>query len=324
MSFGAQRMAYAFLALVIAFAALSTIYLWRNDFARETLDVIFPAVGAIALSLYLGFKTVYLDAPAAHRSRVPIALLHDRASGTVQSMAQLTATDPIESLSEFEGIRELDPLPLYNAFSPLKVNEHLRVVGNADSTAADSMLTELVEYAILAWLAKPQNTVGYTDSGTIYLLQGGGGGGAPSAILKPVSVRTSSIVPNVFLDALPISIRLPARSTIDRKSSDHVRTINIRTPNSYFTIALSLRGGGVFDGAMSPAAVALRKRLHLPNRTPQMWTAAFMIELESNQAGFSRFSYEAKLEKEWLERMHAQFDADFSWDRLRARLASGK
>ncbi len=314
-------MAYMFLAIVVAFAVLSTVYLWRNDFARETLDVIFPAIGAIAFSLYLGIKTVRIDAPSPRRSRIPVALLHDRATGAVRSMAELVATDPVERLSEFAGIRELDTLTLYNAFVPLKLSEHLRIGSDADRAAADRVLTDLVEYAILAWLAKPQNTVGYTDSGTIYLLQSGGGGGGQSADLEPVTVRPSAEPSNNLLQQGPISLPLPPRSTVRRTASEHSREIQIHTPHSCLTVSLSLRGGGLFDGAMSPAAATLRRRLHLPDRTPQMWTAAFMVELESSQSAFTRFSKQAKLESAWLERIQAQFDLDFSWDRLRARLA---
>lgn len=321
MSSGARRMAYVFLATILAFAALSTIYLWRNDFARETLDVIFPAIGAIGLSLYLGIKTVRIDAPAPHRSRVPVAILLDRTAGTVQSMAQPTATDPIETLSDLVGIRELDTLPLYNAFALLRLSERLRVGENADTIAGVSILTDLLEYAMLTWLAKSQNTVGYTDSGIIYLLQGGGGGGGSSVALEPLTVRSSAVAPNALLEVLPIPIPLPNGTTLHRTVSGHLRKITIRTRHSYLTLALSLRGGGVFDGAKSPAAIALRRRLRLPDRTPQMWTAAYMIELESSQPAFSRFSDQAKIEKEWLERMHTQLDADFSWDRVRARLA---
>src|SRR2546425_4612652 len=213
MSLGARLMAYMFLAIVIAFAVLSTVYLWRNDLARETLDVIFPAIGAIALSLYLGIKTVRIDAPSPRRSRIPVALLHDRAAGAVRSMAELVATDPIERLSEFAGIRELDTLTLYNAFAPLKLSDQLRVENNADGEAADSLLTDLVEYAILDWLAKPPNTVGYMDSGTIYLLQSAGGGGGQGAHPKPLTTPQSAKGSKRLLPQRPISVPLPPRST---------------------------------------------------------------------------------------------------------------
>ncbi len=315
-------MAYFFLAMIVAFAVLATVYLWQNDFARETLDVVFPAIGAIALSLYLGVKVVWIDAPSPHRSRVPVALLHDRAAGAVRSMAELVATDPIEMMSEFAGAREFDTLTLYNAFASLRLSESLRVADEADRATADRVLSDLVEYAVLEWLAKPTNTVGYTDSGTIYLLQSGGGGGGQSAGLQLVTVRPPADDLGSLLQKRPISIPLPPRSTVRLTVQEYERKIQVRTLHSSFILTIGLRGGGIFDGAMSPAANTLRRRLHLPDRTPHMWMAAFMVELESGQSAFRRFSKQAKEERVWLERLHARFDADFSWDRLRHRLAN--
>ena len=51
------------LIVIIVFAVLAAWYLKANNFARETLEVVFPAFGAILLSLYLGYKTVVIDRP---------------------------------------------------------------------------------------------------------------------------------------------------------------------------------------------------------------------------------------------------------------------
>ena len=41
------------------------------------------------------------------------------------------------------------------------------------------------------------------------------------------------------------------------------------------------------------------------------------MSLVTSQIAYSRFSDQAKLEAIWLDRLHASFDEDFSWDRLR-------
>ena len=51
-------MGYVFLAVIFVFSLAAAIYRWANDFNRETYPIVFPAIGAILLSLYLGFKTI--------------------------------------------------------------------------------------------------------------------------------------------------------------------------------------------------------------------------------------------------------------------------
>ena len=44
-------MGYVFLVIIVAFSLAAAIYLWANDFNRETYPIIFPEIGAILLSL---------------------------------------------------------------------------------------------------------------------------------------------------------------------------------------------------------------------------------------------------------------------------------
>ena len=46
-------MGVAFVALICAFAIFAVIYLAWNDFAKETMEIVFPAIGAILFSSYL-------------------------------------------------------------------------------------------------------------------------------------------------------------------------------------------------------------------------------------------------------------------------------
>ena len=76
-------MGYVFLAIVMAFSLTAAIYLWANDFNRETYPIIFPAIGAITLSVYLGIKIIWIDEHDPNQSKVTVAILHDRVAGQV-------------------------------------------------------------------------------------------------------------------------------------------------------------------------------------------------------------------------------------------------
>src|SRR6185437_6955495 len=114
-------------------------------------------------------------------------------------------------------------------------------------------------------------TVSYTDMGTIYLLQSGGGGGGPTQSLYATAVEQMGGRPNRLFTQRPLRIQLPAGSHVERRASGSLRMVEIRTPCSHILVSFAPHGGGTFDGAMNPAAVTLRKRLALPERTPALW-----------------------------------------------------
>jgi len=311
---GGRRLGYFFAALIIVFAVLSVVYLTANDFARETHEVVFPTIGAILLSSYLGVKTIWIDNPDVRRYQVPSAALHDPVAGTVSSMVVMSAEDRIEEFDKFAGIRLLDTLPIYNAFKSLHLER--RLAGAFDErTSVDPIVTDLVEYMILAWLAMPEKNIGWDDMGTIHMLQGSvGGGGVPSEY-HDVDVAQSANGPNELLTLRPIQIRLPAGSTVTRSGGPE-RTIELRTQHSYLRIALSVRGGSALYASMRPN---ISSQLGLPPASHR-WIVALMAKVETGQYPFGRFSRQAKAEATWLERVHPRFDSDFSWDLVRDRL----
>ena len=73
-----EAMGYGFLAVIVVFSVAAAAYLWVNDFNKETYPIVFPAIGAIALSGYLGIKTIWIDEEDPQQSKVTIAFLHDR------------------------------------------------------------------------------------------------------------------------------------------------------------------------------------------------------------------------------------------------------
>src|SRR5688572_7069928 len=108
-------MGYFFLALVTSFTVLCWAYLLSNDFAKETLETIFPAIGAIFLSVYLGYKSVVLDRPATKVFGGTVVVLHDPVQGAVSGLA-LRAAASLPGLAGRHGLTIIDSLPHYDAF----------------------------------------------------------------------------------------------------------------------------------------------------------------------------------------------------------------
>ena len=114
-------MVFVFFLLIISFAILAGIYLYANDFSHETLGIIFPAVGAILLSLYLGVKTVWIDAPEPKKNNVTIAILHDFENGQISSMFSHKLLDSQENFTKFRGLQQLNTYRLYNDFKEMDI-----------------------------------------------------------------------------------------------------------------------------------------------------------------------------------------------------------
>ena len=110
-----------FFLIILFFSISAAFYLYANDFNSKTLGVIFPAVGAMVFSLYLGVKSILIDAPEPVISQTTIAILHDRNNGDISSMLIPTASDPPEMFNKFRGLRKFDTYRLYNDFKDLDV-----------------------------------------------------------------------------------------------------------------------------------------------------------------------------------------------------------
>ncbi len=314
-------MAHAFIALIIIYAGLAALYLWMNNFNSETLEVIFPAIGAILLSLYLGGKAIWLDAPKAVPRRIPIVLLHDRSSGLLTGMAH-----PRTLISDvsggIHGLRALDVYPQLSEFKTLPAWQALKKTTSHESTDEQQVIAQLLEYTILEWLAQSELAVGYQDHGTIQLLQGAVGSGSLPGNL--VSYPLSGAQPdlNPFLNARRIQLLLPVGSKVVRAASASGGIdLTLITRHSRVRVRVTRRGGGVFEQALEPIGTRIRQAYSLPERSPGVWLHAYTAQLDTDQDAFSRHSNQAKKERAWLDNLRERFEADFSWDRVRQQYA---
>ena len=310
-------MGYLFLAVIVAFSLTAAIYLWANDFNRETYPIIFPAIGAILLSLYLGFKIIWIDKDDPHESKVTVAFLHDRVAGQVLPMTGgLFASDPPELMHGYWGLREIARYPFYTKLKGNPSWNKLKATNGDNSNSSHRAVEQLVEYAVLDWLAQRAPAYDLIDSTKITLIQGGGGSKhfAQKGFSVPARQPDEG---NPLLTARAIEIRLPERSRIVRKDKDSGFEISIETRHSRVRFVLTNIASNSFDRSYERVGQTLRRRSKLADATPNLSIVGLSASLITSQIAYSRFSDQAKLEAIWLDRLHASFDKDFSWDRLR-------
>ena len=311
-------MGYLFLAIIVAFSCIAAFYLWTNDFARETNPIVFPAIGAIALSIYLGVKTVWVDKDDPHEAKVTVALLHDRVAGQILPITGgLFLDDPPELRNGYWGLREIARYPLYNKLKEHPFWNHLKVTEDDISNSSHRAIDQLVEYAVLDWLAQRAPAYNLIDSSKITLLTGGGGGSRSHAVKRFQVPASQPDEGNPLLTAREIEIRLPKHSRIIRYDKDGGFDISVETRHSTVKFFLTSKASNAFERSDEAVGQILRQRSRLADVTPNLSIVGLSVSLETSQFPFSRFSDQAKLEAIWLDRLHASFDKDFSWDRLR-------
>ena len=317
MSWG-SAMGYLFLAVILAFALAAAIYLWANDFNRETYPIVFPAIGAIALSLYLGVKTVWIDEDAPHQSKVTVAFLLDRVAGQVLPVTGGSfLDDPPELMHGYWGLREIARYPFYTGLKGNEFWDQFKAGKDDGSGSSHRSIDQLVEYAVLNWLAMRAPAFNLIDSTEITLIQGGGGG-STSFAQRGIGVSASqSDEANPLLVARAVEIRLPESSRIVRWDKDPGFDISIETRHSKVRFVLTNSASNLFERSYERVGETLKRRSKLQGPTPNLSIVGLAVLLETSQVPYRRFSDQAKLEAIWLERLHASFDKDFSWDRLR-------
>ena len=112
-------------------------------------------IGAILLSLYLGFKVIWIDKDDPHESKVTVAFLHDRVAGHVLPMTGgLFASDPPELMHGYWGLREIARYPFYTKLKGNPSWNKLKATKGDNSNPSHRAVEQLIEYAVLDWLAQ--------------------------------------------------------------------------------------------------------------------------------------------------------------------------
>ena len=222
--------------------------------------------------------------------------------------------DPPELMHGYWGLREIARYPIYNKLKGNAFWTELAATEGDDLNSGHRAVERLVEYAVLDWLAQRAPAYGLIDSSEVTLLQGGGS----SRIYSEKGTRVPARQPdegNPLLIARAIEIELPEGSGIVRVDKDLDILIETRHSKVRFLVTSSASGG--FVSSYERVGQILRQRLNLPAETPNLTIVGLSVSLQTRQIALRRFSDQAKLEAKWLDRLHASFEKDFSWDRLR-------
>ena len=299
-------MGVAFVALICVFAIFAVVYLYLNDFAKETMEIVFPAIGAILFSSYLAAKTIWIDAPAPDSFVASIALFQTK-DGILHGV-------PCET-SEFARTREpirgsqiIDSLAKTNEFKSLWPSQKV-----LDNDTAGHVL----EYAILSWLSLPDLApgAGWRHDPPLIRITGGGGGGSQGT--DSLTVGTGSMASNELLKNRPLTLALPQHSSVERAESRPPGFV-IHTPMS----TLSVSGLATTFEVIKPAETESELKLHRaitadPETLLGGTLSVHTLKFTFHQAAFTRFSNRAKAEAEWFAYIRAQFAKDFSWEQFR-------
>lgn len=304
-----------FSALIVLFAILSAMYVFANDFAHETLEILFPAVGAILLSVYLGFKAIYLDAPPPTTFNVSIAVLHDSEQGLIRGMSPRS----IEHIrfNEFRGAHLLDTLLLYNDFKQQDFAAVLRNASLESQSPAQALIRNFIEYALLMWLGNPDVSVGYQPGQTLHLISSIGGGGRVESDLVRSRITGGRNNRNPLLETRPIDVLLPKGSEIVR-SDDLPLTFQITTPHTTIAFRYSGESAELLGRPFGKEVRRIYAALNIPDEISTLHMLGVNIEITARQNLVRRYSRQAKAEAIWIERLKEQIQKDFSWEKLRA------
>lgn len=308
-------MAIFFWLLIIIFTLLITYFLIKNNFNSETIEIIFPAIGAILFSVYLGIKYIYIDSPPPEISRFNIVLLHDVNNGHINPLTKPISIEPIRYSFIFRGLKKINEYQKPGFFSSSNVWDGLK---SNKVEAVDHALTSLIEYAFFDWFSESYTHVGFNDLGAFDSISGTSYQGSPSS-LELVSIKVSKQENewNPFLKEKDIEIKLPKGSKIYRSKTDDLRLeFKLITPHSTLSIRSPGGSSGQFGGSREPLQKNIRSTFNYPEVTFHLQEHSINIELETKQRNIYRFSNQAKIEHKWLLRIKELLEKDFSWTEL--------
>ena len=120
-------------------------------------------------------KIIWIDEHDPNQSKVTVAILHDRVAGQVLPMtgAGFVSDPPETQRNGYWGLRGIARYPIYTGLKGNEFWNKLKVRKGDDSSSR--AVNQLVEYAVLDWLAERAPAYDLIDSTEITLIHGGGG-----------------------------------------------------------------------------------------------------------------------------------------------------
>jgi hypothetical protein len=313
-----RKMVSIFLILIVSFAILAIIFVIVNDFAEETSEILFPAVGAIIFSLYLGINVVYIKKPETKSINIPIAVLQNRTIGWIYSFANVRdADDSFEFANYFYSLLKIDMYQYDDRF--LGKIPFMKILSDKNQDESEKLNLELIEYSFWEWLNQmPQSYPTLTFDN----VQGINSFNSGFNALDKKDYTIGDIPMNKdnrFFKIIPLKLKLPLKSKIEYKENKYT----ILTPHSQISFIFSLR-----SGELAQAHDILSSRMFTKNKiNPQsgfFFLSIYNLNITYKTKSFKRFSKKAKLESDWIDRLRNQLENDFSWEVLRNKFKEMK
>ena len=121
-----KSMTYLFTFLIILYAAFALYFIINNNFNKEINPILFPTIGAILFSFYLGINAIYINKPGKREFEIPIAVLYDLNSGNINSMTNFYYSKDLLEFSDYsQGIRTIEDIHLYNKIGRASCRERV-------------------------------------------------------------------------------------------------------------------------------------------------------------------------------------------------------
>lgn len=309
-----------FIAVILIFSCAVGYYFYQNGLKnKDSIDILYPCIGAMVLTLFLGFKAVVLD-NSPEVQRFDLAILHFIEAGKLRSLPKI---NPSDTPSTFEAIQNhlylqddiIDNFPdvksqLQIALGELKKGQNLQPALEVQKT-----ISEIIEWQFLRRLF---GFGGALDPWSKPIL----------GINRPVIVfsrpnkmnigHLNDATKNKFLSGESDAfVNLPANINLSKIEvepdnlfyKESVRGFAIKGKYTTLLVKFSIAGIENFsesDRIQDYASMGQQEIIYY----------RFHIEIVSNS--FTRFSEKAKAERKWMADFVNDTRRYSDWDSVRS------
>ncbi|PUB81853.1 MAG: hypothetical protein DBP02_16680 [gamma proteobacterium symbiont of Ctena orbiculata] len=316
-----KKMVIFFYIIIVSFFIAVTYFLYINDFNNKTIHIIFPTIGAILLSVYLGVKEIWIDAPPAVVQKTNVFIAYDATNGVILPIGRNLNNEPIDYTYKFRGIKNLS---IYQKYTALKDLPEWNLLKSNDICQSNKIIGNLLEYSILDWLSEPYTLIGYTDTGTVTLL--GGAGGSSGLIPKDLihyTINAKKEDWNPLLKAKSITLHVPKGTKVIRdKYEQFGMKFSIHTNNTVVKFEAVHCAFSSLPKYPYLQDIELMNKFGINNKNEHIKLLGITINLEASFKKPLRFSDQSTLEQKWATNLFKLFNEDYSWELFRDYMIS--